>query len=185
MRRQSDVQVVRLVKVCVSFTRVDVKGRNSNIRPGEYPHPWDVPIENDNPLHENAISFYVCHLILLAYDDVDGSGIAYVALYVDDDIVQEWTTSGGFYYTGGPYSKGTHTCYAVAVDVAGNEAWQPYTGVLEFEVRERDTLIEVPLWVWLVAALILIVVITAGSAIVSERRRSAPTEVQTEFPSDV
>jgi len=70
----------------------------------------------------------------------EGSGVAYVELYVDGNLVQTWNASGTFTYVRGPYPVGTRTYYAVAVDMAGNEA---FTDTYTFVVIPIDVIVAV------------------------------------------
>ena len=70
----------------------------------------------------------------------EGSGVVYVALYVDGNLVQTWNASGTYTYVGGPYPAGIRTYYAVAVDAAGNEA---LTDTRAFVVIPIDVIITV------------------------------------------
>jgi hypothetical protein len=83
-------------------------------------------------------SFQTVTFTITAQDNPGGSGIAYVKLYVDGNLVQSWSSAGTFTYVGGPYSGGIHTYYAEAADAAGNVA---QTGVWYFAVANVITVI--------------------------------------------
>ena len=70
-----------------------------------------------------------------AEDDLQGSGIATITLYIDDEPVKTWTTAGIHIYDEGSYSNGTHTYYVEAIDNAGNIIRNPVSGYLEFSVE--------------------------------------------------
>jgi subtilisin family serine protease len=83
-------------------------------------------------------SFQTVTFTITAQDNPGGSGIAYVKLYVDGNLVQSWSSAGTFTYVGGPYPEGIHTYYAVAADAAGNVA---QTGVGYFAVANIVTVV--------------------------------------------
>jgi len=69
------------------------------------------------PSSSQSVTFTVA-----TQDNPGGSGIASVELYVDNSLVQTWSSAGTFTYVGGPYPEGIHTYYVVATDKAGNVA---------------------------------------------------------------
>jgi len=69
------------------------------------------------PSSSQSVTFTVA-----TQDNPGGSGIASVKLYVDNSLVQTWSSAGTFTYVGGPYPEGIHTYYVVATDKAGNVA---------------------------------------------------------------
>ena len=81
-----------------------------------------------------------------AEDDIQGSGISTVTLYIDESPVKTWTTAGTHVYDEGIYSKGKHTFYVEAVDNAGNRVRNPVSGYLEFTVEESALIDQMELW---------------------------------------
>ena len=81
-----------------------------------------------------------------AEDDIQGSGISTVTLYIDESPVKTWTTAGTHVYDEGIYSKGKHTFYVEAVDNAGNRVRNPVSGYLEFAVEESALIDQMELW---------------------------------------
>jgi hypothetical protein len=71
-------------------------------------------------------------------DNVGGSGIASVRLYVDSTLVQTWTSGGDLTYQGGSYSAGTHQYYADTTDKSGNSARDPTSGTKSFTVSSTS-----------------------------------------------
>jgi hypothetical protein len=102
---------------------------------------------------ENSGSSQIIFSITAA-DDVQGSGIATITLYIDDEPVKTWTTEGTYIYDEGVYSNGTHTYYVEARDNAGNAIRNPETGYLQFSVEENAN-IELEMWKILGVALVL------------------------------
>ncbi len=90
-----------------------------------------------------------------AEDDIQGSGIATITLYIDDNPVKTWTTAGTHIYDEGVYSNGTHTYYVEAMDNAGNAVRNPESGYLEFLVEESSNNEEVEMWKILGVVLVL------------------------------
>jgi len=124
-----------------------------------------VTISPQDPDTTQTVTFSVT-----ANDDEGGSGIASVTLYIDGAPVQTWTTLGTHTYLGGPYSKGNHAYFAVAIDKAGNEAREPPTGTKLFEVIERQSL---PLWMWLTAALVISIVLISAASVARRRKKKS------------
>ena len=95
-------------------------------------------------------------------DDNEGSGIARIALYVDDVPVAVWTTAGTHNYNEGVYSIGTHAYYVDAIDNAGNTVRNPTSGYFEFTVIEGAYVAgQTELW----KLLGVIVVLATGTAL--------------------
>ena len=92
---------------------------------------------------------------ITAEDDIQGSGIAKVTLYVDDVPVAIWTTAGTHNYDAGFYSIGTHTYYVEAVDSTGNSARYPALGNLKFTIVEGAYLKQTELWKLIGVVLVL------------------------------
>ncbi len=90
-----------------------------------------------------------------AEDDIQGSGIATITLYIDDNPVKTWTTAGTHIYDEGSYSNGTHTYYVESIDNAGNSVRNPESGYLEFLVEESSNNEEVEMWKILGVVLVL------------------------------
>jgi hypothetical protein len=90
-----------------------------------------------------------------AEDDIQGSGIAKITLYVDEVPVAIWTTAGTHNYDAGVYSIGTHTYYVEAVDNAGNRARNPASGDLKFTVVEGAYMKQTELWKLIGVVLVL------------------------------
>ena len=63
-----------------------------------------------------------------------GSGVCNVSLYIDDELVANWTTGGVHAFNSGPLDKGKHSFYAVAVDNLGNTVT---SDVYDFDVSPR------------------------------------------------
>ncbi|MEM2739001.1 MAG: hypothetical protein QXK93_08460, partial [Candidatus Bathyarchaeia archaeon] len=63
-----------------------------------------------------------------------GSGVCNVGLYVDGELVANWTASGVYTFVSEPLKEGKHSFYAVAVDNLGNTV---RSDVYEFEVFPR------------------------------------------------
>jgi hypothetical protein len=94
--------------------------------PDTTPPTISVAHSPTTPTTSQTVTFTVT-----AQDNPGGSGIAYVKLYIDNNLVQTWNANGTFTYIGGPYPAGTHNYYASATDKAGNTA---STGVKSFVV---------------------------------------------------
>jgi len=88
-------------------------------------------------------------------DDIQGSGIATITLYIDDNPVKTWTTPGTHIYDEGVYSNGTHTYYIEAIDNAGNIGRNPVSGYIQFSVEENTNIEQVELWKILGVVLVL------------------------------
>ena len=88
-----------------------------------------------------------------AADDIQGSGISTVSLYIDESPVKTWTTAGTHIYDEGVYSKGRHTYYVEAVDNAGNRVRNPVSGYFEFIVEES---IQIGMDLWRLVSIILV-----------------------------
>ncbi len=104
-----------------------------------------------------------------AEDDIQGSGIATITLYIDDSPVATWTTAGTHIYDEGIFSNGTHTYYVDAIDNAGNTIRNPASGYLEFTVEDITNIQQMEL-----AHIIAVLLVVAnGTALVllSMRRK--------------
>ena len=91
-----------------------------------------------------------------AEDDIQGSGISTVTLYIDENPVKTWTTAGTHIYDEGFYSNGKHTYYVEAVDNAGNIVREPVSGYLEFTVEEGTQIDQMELWKLMSIILVLV-----------------------------
>jgi cytochrome oxidase Cu insertion factor (SCO1/SenC/PrrC family) len=69
-----------------------------------------------------------------AHDDLVGSGIETIELYVDGDLAKSWTSAGKHTHISGPYTEGTHEYYATVSDSAGNNQTFPSMGTESFDV---------------------------------------------------
>ncbi|RLI34481.1 hypothetical protein DRO55_06485, partial [Candidatus Bathyarchaeota archaeon] len=85
-----------------------------------------------NPLNPDTTTSVTFNITV--NDDINGTGIETIRLYIDGELVQVWSEAGTHIYTGGPYSAGTHTYHVEAVDKAGNEAREPKSGSNTFTV---------------------------------------------------
>ena len=102
---------------------------------------------------ENSGSSQIVFSVTAA-DDIQGSGIASITLYIDEEPAKTWTTEGTHIYDEGVYSNGTHTYYVEATDNAGNTIRNPESGYLQFSVDEKAN-IELEMWKILGLALVL------------------------------
>jgi len=75
------------------------------------------------------------------------------ALYVDDQLVQTWTTTEIYTYIGGQYLEGSHHYYVEARDTTGNIARDPTGGFKSFTVQAI-----IP-WQWYIVALSLTIIL--------------------------
>jgi hypothetical protein len=96
-----------------------------------------------------------------AEDDMQGSGIAKITLYVDEVPVAIWTKAGTYNYDAGVYSIGTHTYYVEAEDNAGNRARNPASGDFKFTVVEGAYIKQTELW----KLMGLVLVLASGTAL--------------------
>jgi len=131
-----------------------------------------ITVTPSNPSETQNITFSV-----IANDDPCGSGISNITLYIDDDAVQTWITAGTHTYMGGPYSRGTHTYYVIAIDKASNQRRYPTTG------NEKSTVSAPSLPLELVTAITLIAVLaTAIIIILTLKKRRKKTETTNSKP---
>jgi hypothetical protein len=88
-----------------------------------------ISLEPASPQNSNQIVFTV-----IAEDNIDGSGISQIILYIDRTAVTVWTTKGSHIYTKSFPPQSAHSCYVEAFDNAYNKAGYPSNENLEFSV---------------------------------------------------
>jgi hypothetical protein len=79
---------------------------------------------------------------IIAEDELQGSGLSEVMLYVDNILVETWSEIGSFTeisFVGGSYSLGEHSYYVLATDNAGNTNRDPISGKRVFSVNIEET----------------------------------------------
>lgn len=137
-----------------------------------------VSISPENPDSEQSIIFTVT-----AADDINGSGIAQIELYVDDTLIVFWNEEGTFEHYEGPYPLGNHTYYAKAIDKAGNEARDPLVGNKMFTVTPAPPRPQgLPLWLWLSIASVATLTI-AGTALITRKIYNRRRLIQAKHPN--
>jgi hypothetical protein len=154
-----------------------VNGKTLTTEEAQDKTPPTIQVTRDplTPTTNQTITF-----TLVVTDNTGGSGVANATLYIDGIAAQTWTTAGTHFYTGGPYSEGTHTYYAQAFDNANNAAREPSSGNNEFTVSgQQSQLLPVDLWQILALALVAFAVI-ALIALMARRKNRAPRNTHTE-----
>ena len=85
-----------------------------------------------NPEDTEIVTFTVT-----THDDLVGSGLEIIKLFVDGDLVKSWTSAGKHTCSSGPYPEGTHVYYVTASDKAGNIQRFPNEGTESFDVNTQ------------------------------------------------
>ncbi len=99
----------------------------------------------NNPEDTETVTFTVT-----AHDDLVGSGLETIELYVNNNLVKSWTSAGKHTYSSGPYSEGTHEYYTIASDKSGNVQRVPSVGAESFDVSSPlpPSTSEDQTWIW-------------------------------------
>jgi hypothetical protein len=88
-----------------------------------------IDLESASPQNSHQIIFTV-----IADDNIDGSGISKITLYIDSEAVTVWTTKGAHSYTITFPPQTSHSCYVEVFDNADNKARYPSEENLQFSV---------------------------------------------------
>jgi hypothetical protein len=105
---------------------------------------------------QNVDTTQPLNVTITCSDNDMGSGISQVRLYIDDTLVQTWTSAGHYICPAGTFSEGSHSFYTEVEDYAGNMDRDPLQGVKTFHVEST----EFP-WMWMILAFSLTTVFTS------------------------
>ena len=95
-------------------------------------------------------------------DNIDGSGISQITLYIDETPVETWTTAGTHTYSASFPPQSEHNYNVEALDNANNKARYPLTENLHFSVPAQTPTDSTELW----KILGVIIVLAMGTALI-------------------